>query len=178
MLSGWSNFFSLTGSSAASLVGLLFVVVTLGSGWSTSRTKDVERALLTPALYSFTGVLLQSLVALAPWPSNLPAGVTFVILGVGGLIYRLRAVRVRRQVHLLAIAGTMDRIFHNALPVSASLILIAGGAGMIASSASAPFAIAGSCALLLVSGIYRCWGETLVMIGSKDQPSADADGSP
>ena len=55
MLSNWSSFFAMTGSAGATLVGLLFVVVTLG-----------------------TGLLLQSMIALAPWPSDWPSGVIFV----------------------------------------------------------------------------------------------------
>lgn len=66
MLNAWSNFFALTGATGATLVGLLFVVVTLGSGWSTCRKLDVARASLAPGLYSFLGVLLQSMVVLVP----------------------------------------------------------------------------------------------------------------
>ena len=70
MLSGWSNFFTMTGAAGATLVGLLFVVVTLGSGLSASRKLDIAHASLTPALYSFAGVLFQSMVVLVPWQSN------------------------------------------------------------------------------------------------------------
>jgi hypothetical protein len=166
MLGGWSNFFTLTGSAGATLLGLLFVVVTLGTNLSTSRKLDVTHAVLTPALYSFAGVLAQSMVALAPWASNLPSGVTFVLLGVGGLVYRINAVLRRRSLNLRAIQRPIDRIFHNLVPVVASLILIGGGAGLIAGAAFAPYAIAGSATLLLFSGIYRTWGETVALIGT------------
>ena len=87
MLSGWSNFFTMTGAAGATLVGLLFVVVTVGTGLPTSRTLDIARASMTPALYSFSGVLLQSMVALVPWQSNWPSGVIFVVMGIGGVIF-------------------------------------------------------------------------------------------
>ena len=70
MLTGWSSFFTLTGAAGATLVGLLFVVVTLNTDLSASRTLDIARASMTPALYSFTDVLLQSMVVqvqLAKW---------------------------------------------------------------------------------------------------------------
>ena len=168
MLSAWSNFFALTGAAGATLLGLLFVVVTLGSGWSTSRKLDVARASLTPALYSFLGVLLQSMVVLVPWQSTWPHGVIFVVFGIGGLIFRIHAVRVRSKLHLKAIQGPIDWIFHNAVPVAASIILIPGGIGLIAGAAWSPFVIAGSITLLLVSGIYRAWGETLALIGTQE----------
>ncbi len=174
MLNGWTNFFALTGSAGATLVGLLFVVVTLNTGLSTSRTLAIARASITPALYSFSGVMLQSLVVLVPWRSNWPSGVIFVLMGIGGVIYRITAIRVRSALHLRAIQGPVDWIFHNAVPLVASVILLAGGAGLIAGAAFAPFAIAGTTTLLLVSGIYRTWGETLALIGTRDnsQPSA------
>jgi len=167
MLDVWSNFFTMTGSAGATLVGLLFIVITLNTDLSTSRTLDIARASMTPALYSFGGVMIQSMVAVVPWRSNLPGGVIFVLLGIGGVIYRINAVRVRSALHLKAIQGKVDWIFHNAVPVGSSVILILGGAGLVAGKAFAPFAIAGSSTLLLVSGIYRTWGETLALIGTR-----------
>jgi hypothetical protein len=166
MLDAWNDFFTLTGSAGATLLGLLFVVVTLGPNLSVSRKLDVTHAVLTPALYSFAGVLAQSMVALTPWTSNLPSGIIFVLLGVVGLIYRIKAVISRRSLNLRAIQRTIDRIFHNLVPIVASLTLIAGGAGVIVGAAFAPYAIAGSSALLLFSGIYRTWGETVALIGT------------
>jgi len=169
MLNGWSSFFAMTGSAGATLVGLLFVVVTLGTGLPTSRTLDIARASMTPALYSFSGVLLQSMVALVPWQSNWPSGVIFVVMGIGGVIYRIRAIRLRSTLHLRAISGPIDWIFHNVVPLVASVSLISGGAGLIAGAAFGPFAIAGASMLLLVSGIYRTWGQTLALIGIQEK---------
>jgi hypothetical protein len=169
MLSGWSNFFAMTGAAGATLVGLLFVVVTLGSGLSASRKLDIAHASLTPALYSFAGVLFQSMVVLVPWQSNWSSGLVFVVMGIAGSIYRTNAVRVRSSLHDRAIRSTMDRILHNVTPIAASVILTFGGAGLIAGRDFAPFAIAGSTALFLLSGIYRTWGETLALIGPPDQ---------
>jgi len=41
--------------------------------------------------------------------------------------------------------------------------------GFLAGEAFAPFAIAGSSTLFLVSGIYRTWGETLALIELSDK---------
>jgi hypothetical protein len=164
MFDGWSNFFITTGAAGGTLVGLLFVVVTIGTALPTSRKLDIAHASLTPALYSFAGVLLQSMIVLVPWQFNWPSGVIFVVMGIGGFIYRIHAVRVRSSLHLLAIHSKTDRMFHNILPVVASFILICSGAGLIAGEAFAPFAVASSTTLLLISGIYRTWGETLALI--------------
>jgi len=52
MFDGWSSLFAMTGSAGATLVGLLFIVVTLNTDLSTSRTLGIARASMTPALYS------------------------------------------------------------------------------------------------------------------------------
>jgi hypothetical protein len=121
---------------------------------------------LTPASYSFAGVLAQSMAALAPWSSNVASGAIFIMLGIGGLVYRINAVLRRRGLSLRVIQRPIDRIFHNLVPVSASLILIAGGGGLIVRAAFAPYAIVGSATLLLFSGIYQTWGETVALIGT------------
>ena len=154
MLDGWSNFFNLTGTAGATLVGLLFIVITLNTGLSTSRTLEIARASMTPALYSFSGVLLQSMVAVVPWRSPWHGGVIFVLLGIGGLVYRVHAVRVRSALHLQSIRRPVDWIFHNAVPVGASAVLMLGGGGSVVGSVVAPFAIACASMLLLASGIY------------------------
>ena len=118
-------------------------------------------------MYSFTSVLLQSLVVLAPWPSNTQMGAVLVVGGIGEFTYRIREVLIRRRLHLKAIRGPIDWVFHNAVPVAAGVSLIAGGAGFIAGAAFAPSAVAGSSSLFLVSGIYRCWGETLALITTR-----------
>ena len=149
-------------------MGLLIVVVTLGSGLPTARKLDIAHASLTPALYSFASVLLQSMVVLVPWQSKLPSGVIFIMIGIGGLIYRIQAVRVRRTLHLRAIQSKLDRIIHNLTPILASVVLIYGAAALIAGEPGAPFAIAGSTTIFLFSGIYRTWGETLALIELSD----------
>jgi hypothetical protein len=169
MLDGWSGFFAMTGAAGATLVGLLFVAVTLSTGLPTSRTLDIARASMTPALYSFGGVLLQSMVALVPWPADWPSGAIFVAMGINGVVYRIRAIRLRNALHLKAISGPIDWIFHNLVPLAASVSLISGGAGLIAGAAFSPFAVAGASMLLLLSGIYRTWGQCLALIGMQEK---------
>jgi len=55
-------------------------------------------------------------------------------------------------------------------PIVASVIVMCGGAGLIAAESFAPFAMASSTTLLLVSGIYPTWGETLALIELSEKP--------
>jgi len=55
------------------------------------------------------------------------------------------------------------------LPILASVIFIYGAALLISGDRLAPFAIAGSTTLFLLSDIYRTWGQTLALIELSDQ---------
>jgi hypothetical protein len=56
MFQNWTNFFLTTAAAGAQLIGLLFVVVTIGSGLSKSQSVAGIRAFLTPTLTCFSGV--------------------------------------------------------------------------------------------------------------------------
>jgi hypothetical protein len=88
---GWDNFYFMLGSAAAGLIGLLFVVVTLTSGFERSEALRGARLYTTPTVIHFGVVLSISAVAIAP---RLPGSITVVIIGVIallGLAYALRS---------------------------------------------------------------------------------------
>ena len=74
MLHGLDNFFIMAGTAAATMIGLLFVAITVASGMSTSRAVYGTHAFLTPTLIRFSGVLFECMAVLFPWPSAWPVG--------------------------------------------------------------------------------------------------------
>ena len=154
--------------SGATLIGLLFVAVTLGTGLSSSQSVDGIRAFLTPTLVNFSGVLFQAMVVLAPWPSDWPIGLILILGGVAGVAYRINGIRVKRKLDFVAL-DRLDWIAYNGVPVLGNASLIAGGAGLIAHKSFAPYVIAGASALLLAAGIYGAWDLTLWIIKNRDK---------
>jgi len=69
MLRDWNNFYIMAGTSGATFIGLLFVVVTLGPAGSTSRGKAGVDAFLTPTLVHFFRRLVACHGLAVPWPS-------------------------------------------------------------------------------------------------------------
>jgi hypothetical protein len=67
MLHRWDHFFVMTGTAGATLIGLLFVIITLGTGMFTARGVLSTSVFQTPTLIHFGGVLFESLFVLAPW---------------------------------------------------------------------------------------------------------------
>jgi hypothetical protein len=88
----WDNFSIMSGTAAATLIGLLFVAITVTTGLPTSRIVQGTRGFLTPTLVRFAGVLFLSLVMLAPWPSAWSIGIILGLGGLTGLIYQTTVV--------------------------------------------------------------------------------------
>src|SRR5580658_3208740 len=159
----WTNFFLITGAAGAQLIGLLFVVVTLGSGLPTAQSLAGIRAFLTPTLFCFSSVFFQAIAVLAPqtWPTRWAV----VVLGLAGLAYGVRAIHLRRRLDFISLRGFS--VPYDAVPLIANAVLTAGGAALIAGQAFALGAIATATTLLLIAGIFGAWDLTLWMIENR-----------
>ena len=167
MLHGWDNFYIMAGTAGATLIGLLFVIITLGTRLSSSSVAQGARAFLTPTLVHFGSVLLQALVVLVPWPSVWPVGVIIGFCGSVGLVYLMDVVLKRRKVQFVSL-HLLDWIPYAGIPALANLNLIAGAVGMIAEKSFAPYCFAGAITLFLFAGIYGAWDLTLWIVKSRD----------
>jgi len=169
MLHGWDNFFNLAGAAGATLIGLLFVAITLGAaGLSAAREKYGASAFLTPTLVHLGGVLLECLAALAPWPSAWPLGIILASCGLIGLVYQVRVILMQRRIDF-ASPDWLDWTLFSAAPALGYAVLIAGAAGLIADEAFAPYAVAGAVGLLLFAGVYGAWDLTLWIARNRDK---------
>jgi hypothetical protein len=168
MLHGWDNFFITAGTASATLIGLMFVAVTVGTGFSMSRIEHGTRGFLTPTLIRFCGVLFLSLVVLAPWPLEWPIGIILSLGGLAGLAHQIKVVVIRHKVGLV-LPEWQDWLPYVAVPAIGSATLIAGAVALLAGKWFAPYVIAGATVLLLFGGIYGAWDLTLWMIKNKDE---------
>ena len=163
MLHEWDNFYITTGAASASLIGLLFVVVTLGGRMPSSDVADGVRAFLMPALVHFCGVLLIALIVLSPFASPWPVAVIFCLGGSGGLAYLTKNVLMRLKVDFVLLHW-LDWIPYAVVPALGNASMIAGAAGLIAEKSFAPYAIAGAATLFLFLGIYEAGDLTFWII--------------
>ncbi|HLZ82052.1 MAG TPA: hypothetical protein VKQ54_00695 [Caulobacteraceae bacterium] len=82
MYQGWDSFFQITGEGAATLTGLLFVVVTLSERRDRSQMLRAASIYLTPTVLHFAIVLTVSAVSEAP---RLAIGARAVLVAVAAL---------------------------------------------------------------------------------------------
>src|ERR1700733_3504532 len=65
-LKEWHDFYLLVGTAGATLLALLFVAVSLGTGFLTEERQEATRTFLSPVVIHFTSVFFLSAVALFP----------------------------------------------------------------------------------------------------------------
>jgi len=166
---GWDNFYIMAGSASATLIGLLFVIVTMGTGsrLSGSSALDGISTFLTPTFAHFGGVLFQSLAVLPPWPSVWPVGIILGLTGLVGLAYSGKVMIRQRKVAFVTLQW-LDWSLYRGLPAVANAGLIVGAVGLIAGKPCAPYAVAGAAALLMFVGVYGAWDLTLWLLKNRE----------
>jgi hypothetical protein len=163
----WDEFFKMAGAAGATLIGLLFVAITVATSFSKSHGVIGSRGFLTPALVHFCGVLFLSLQMLAPWRSAFPAGIVLGIAGLAGVFYQIHVIHIQRKIDFASL-DPYDRLFYAAVPAISYFGMIAGGIGLIAGESFAPYAIA-TTTLLLFTGIYGAWDVTLWLVKNRQE---------
>ena len=154
----WQNFYVLTGTAAATLVGLMFVAVTFGSSLVTPQTSASARAFLDPTFAHFVQVLLIACLVLIPTMGATLLGVLLLVIGAlriaslfsvyGGM---REAQRAKSDVEL------SDWMTGIVLPLFCHLLLGASGAAFLLGYAAAFNALATVTVAILLIGVFGAW---------------------
>jgi len=169
-LTAWSNFYVITGSSAAALMGLMFVVVTLVA----SRTRLLDEASLgfatfnTPTVVHFCVAFLISGIVNAPWHSLLRAGTLIGLAGLFGVLYMIRVIFLTRRLTFYRMPFE-DWVWFAILPMIAYVAMIASAAFLTPMPARALFALAGVTMLLIFIGIHNAWDVVTYLMLDRSQ---------
>ena len=114
-MEGWNDFFMLAGATAGVLIGLIFVVITLGADHRIGGDEARTRLFITPILVNFTSVLIVALLTVAPISAPLRA-VSLGIVGCAGLGYVMNlALTSRRRTD----TESLDLSWHVLFPIAA-----------------------------------------------------------
>jgi hypothetical protein len=157
-LATWQTFYILIGTAAATLTGLMFVVVTLLAGVRVRVPLSGEAfaTFNTPNVVHFGLTLLVAAVLSAPWPALWMVGALLGFTGLGGATYTVIVVRrVRRQSDYRPVPE--DWLFHTVLPLVSYSALVIAGILLPGQPTQALFIIAAATVLLLFVGIHNAW---------------------
>jgi hypothetical protein len=158
-LQAWQNFHELIGTAAATLVGLMFVAASVGSGVFTEERQTGLRCFLSPTVVAFSVVLESALTGLAPIASPVCA----LLLGGTGLLGILYSWRIWTRMVADGISQKIDledRTWYATVPALAYLLLAATGLLFILRPNQAPACHAVAQGLLLLAGIRNAWDMT------------------
>ena len=172
LLTRWANFYVITGTAAATLTGLQFVVISLGAERSRGNA-ETNRAFGTPTIVHFGTVLLVAALLNAPWPSLVGVAIVLGLCGVAGLVYAAVIIHtVRHQTLYTPVLE--DWIWHFTLPPLAYTTLL-GAAIIVQSSPTVSlFAVGGTVLLLLFVGIHNAWDSvTFIALHLRQQQDED-----
>jgi len=151
-MKAWENYFVLTGTAAVTLMGLLFVVITLGAERVERGDERRLRTYLTPTLVHFGVVFLIALLALSPEGDSVI--VPFGLIGVAGLLYSMNvAVKTARMDRLWSDAS----LFHGGIPIVCYAGIIGAAWLGMTSTRHAYLVLRAVSALLLVAGMRNAW---------------------
>lgn len=157
LLTAWSSFYIMTGSSAAALTGLMFVVISLvASRGRMEDARDGIAAFSTPTVMHFASTLLISAVLIAPWRSLVHAGAVTALIGLYGVAHILRVVHRTRRLTAYT-ADLEDWLWYAVLPFVGYEAVSAGAIALVATPAQALFVLAGGVVLLIFIGIRKAW---------------------
>ena len=100
MFEDWSQFYVLTGTAAATLIGLLFVVSTLTTNFESDKARRGTSVFMSPIVFHLTGVLILSIYSLVPRLNEPDFAHGALLIATVGLIWAVRvAVGITRPIN-------------------------------------------------------------------------------
>jgi hypothetical protein len=126
-VAGWHDFFMLAGTASATLIGLLFVALSLRTDIRTARADNALRTTVSQSFRSYLTVLLFALYFLIPDPSPASIAWPVILTSLAFLVSNLRDAQRYRA------ALTTDHsilIWHYLVPTACYVVATAVGVGM------------------------------------------------
>jgi hypothetical protein len=182
-LGPWSSFFGMSASAAATLTGLMFVVITLVSGnQRILRNPNGVSTFSTPTVVHFCAALLISSILVAPWRWLIQPATLLGVTGLLGLVYALRVMHLTRRLGTY-VPDVEDWTWYGVLPFIAYGVILGGSIALRLLPGEALFALAGGVVLLIFIGIRNAWDVVTFIATTTDEdkpspePASVSDGA-
>ena len=163
LLERWANFYLLTSAAAATLIGLLFVVITLAAS---QRIGDAAKIpiYLTPTVIYFFSVLCLAALLIFPNHTHLTATLCICIVGVVGIVYS-GAFFIRQDVKK-GYHEPHDLIPYAVFPFAAYGLLVLGGVLLLHDPDRGLTLVAAAMLSLLAVAIRNSWSIAIGVVST------------
>ena len=162
ILKDWHDFYLLVGTVGATLLGLLFVAVSLGVGFLTEQRKVATRTFMSPVVVHLTSVFFLSAIALFPWHQMESFA---ALIAATALIGSTLSTYITIQVVRTNMTNYIeDYIAYGLLPALGYLALLGAGVSIYLQKEFGLHAFAGALLLLEIVNIRNAWDLTLTMV--------------
>lgn len=164
-LDRWANFYVVSGTVAATLIGLLFVVITLAAERRSTDEVPKIGLYLTPTVVQFGAVVLIACILVFPTHTRLTVALSSGAVGVVGWIY-CGYVFVGRRASPVSFENPLDMIPYLVLPCVAFGALVGGATWLRTDPQAGLTVVAAGMLMLLVVAIRNSWAIAVTVVTS------------
>jgi hypothetical protein len=170
-LTNWQNFYIIIGSAAATLTGLMFVVITLIASIErhVSTLNAGISAFNTPTMVHFGAVLLIAGILSAPWQAFSSVSLVLSLSGLGVVLYLL--IVIQRMRHIPGYQTPLkDWLWYSVFPLISYIVLIVAAVALPANPALALYIISAVMVVLLFISIHNAWDLVTYLAVERSHP--------
>jgi modulator of FtsH protease len=160
-LAPWHDFYTLLGAASATMTGLLFVAVSVGSGVFSQNRRGALRMFLSASVVQFSSILAGCLLVLAPLQHWAVLGGAILGWGSFGLAYSALALRDTVRDGIVARIDLEDRLWYAVAPAIGYLIEVAAGVALLLRQDAGCTVLAVGMGTLLLVAIHNAWDITV-----------------
>ena len=177
MLSEWEGFYLLTGSAAAALIGLLFIVATLMTGVDRPSAERGDKFYMSPIVFHLCVIVVLSAMALAPVLTVSAFGLACGVAAVVGVAYGAYVFQGIFSVRGEVAPHWSDKYCYAVGPTLSYVALGIIAFGFLRSREWAAGGVGAVLVVLLLLGIRNAW-DLVTYLAPKKGDSATANEDP
>jgi hypothetical protein len=156
LLRDWHDFYILVGTASATLVGLMFIAISIGSTIFDEGNRAPMQAFITPTVMHFAAVLFSCVLITIPTHGWRTLG---GLLGTGGIAGTIYCGRILVQIvvqHRFNV-DVSDQLFYALIPLVGYLLLFISAVLLFMRLPASANLIAAGILVLLVAAIRNAW---------------------
>jgi hypothetical protein len=178
MFEDWENFYLIVGPSAAALIGLMFVVVTLTAGRERDQLERGKHLYTSPIVWHLGVVLLLSGGAVAPTMDATLFGIVSGTLALLGLAMGVRSSVGIYRTRMTGADSLFDMWWYGIIPAFAYVGLGVAAVAVLCGWAWSASAVAVALMALLLVSIHAEWDLVTFLAPMAEPAKPDADKTP